>query len=109
MTEHVRGHGFGDFGSCGRFSNHQEYRLGRDRLIATSSGKQPTLGAAAPAILAKGVEQNGRQHDVTIAVTLGLPDVNDHTAAVDIAHRQIARLRYPQAASVEGHEQHPVQ
>src|SRR3954452_21782929 len=83
-----------------RFPDH----LGRDWLVRSppvaGAGEQIGLRAHPTPVLAQGCEQLWSQRDFTVHTAFATLDANDHPAAIDIAHLQLAQLASSQSRRI---------
>ena len=85
--------------------------LGRDRLVrpppVAGAGEQIGLGAHPTPVLAQGCEQLWIERDFTVHTAFATLDANDHAAAIDVAHLQLAQLASSQSRRIH-RQQHGV-
>src|SRR2546422_264443 len=64
-----------------------------DRLARDISFEQPALRSYCPPVMAQRLQQLGREHHVSILLSLPLLDADHHALAVDIGGLQVDGLR----------------
>src|SRR5271168_3144974 len=96
----------GDAGTP-RCQTNDPMQLARTRMLPAVAGKQPGLTGRHPALLARNappfvqyIEQDGRENDVPILLTLALFDPDDHPVTIDIGELERYDLRGSQAGGV---------
>src|SRR5580693_6150061 len=99
MSNQVRAHGLGNARTLSRFSASFPEHLRSDRFIGTPtvlcSGKQIGLGMHPAPILAQSLEQFRTEWHIPIAVSLPVPDMDQHADAIDVLDLEMAHLGSP--------------
>ena len=79
-----------------------------DRLVGLTPWEEVGPGPVSCPVLAQDRQQPWREHDVAILLPLGLANVDDHAATVDVLDAEPGDLRESQPAGVGRHEQRAV-
>src|SRR5260370_15854160 len=74
--------------------------------VAASTGEQPLGGLALQPtpVVAKGFQQRGPEHDISVLTTFPAPDMDDHASAVDIGDLQASQLGASCPCAIERHQ-----
>jgi len=103
VPEHVGGHPLRDAsGTAGAGDGplHGALVEGTSRVAAR---KQPVGGPMHAPVAAKRMEQERREHRLTLHIALAVTDHDDPPSAVDVAHAKMERLGDPEPGAVERH------
>src|SRR4051812_5007984 len=105
VPQGVHGHRLVEPGGLDRLAAGPLHRARRDRAGRVRPWEQPRWQSGATPVRAQDHEQLRREHDVAVAPTLALADVDGHPGAVDVTGLEPDDLGDPQAGGVDRGQQ----